>query len=100
MKERTSFRKRVKFSRRIQRSGLSSPMPNEHPVHMASHLVQRHLAGEQETYWDKQTKKITILDDVTLFLSCSSVFLAHRQGVLYRVTDQLQRAYSHHLSAL
>ena len=51
------------------------------PSQVASHMVQKHVAGEQETNWDKTNKEITILDDLSsLFVlsqcvSCSRSIL-------------------------
>ena len=63
------------------------------PLQVASHVVQKHVAGEQETHWDKSNKELTLYMHIIsngnfLCLSCPSVFLAHQQGVilLYHVT--------------
>ena len=58
-------------------------------------MVQRHLAGEKETHWDKTNKELTSSKMIIFIicLSCPSAFLAHQQGILYHVTDQLQRAH-------
>ena len=35
------------------------------PLQLVSHVVQKHLAGEQETHLDKTNKNITISDEVS-----------------------------------
>ena len=64
------------------------------PLQLVSHVVQKHLAGEQETHWDKTNKELTSSQMVIVCLSCPSAFLAHQHDVF--VTDVLQRAYYQH----
>ena len=55
------------------------------PLQLVSHVVQKHLVGEQETHWDKE---ITILEDVSsLFVLSQCVSCTTAKVFLYHVTD-------------
>ena len=60
---------------------------------MASHKVQKHLAGEQETHCDKTNKELTSSKMVIVFACLVSVrFLLTSKVHLNHVTGHLQRA--------
>ena len=52
-------------------------------------MLQRHLAGEEETHWGKTNKEITSSEMVIFFvgLVLSSAFLAHRQQDVFVPCD-------------
>ena len=60
---------------------------------MVSHVVQKQLAGEQETHWDKTNRELTSSKMVIFFVCIVPVrFLLTSKVFLYHVTDHLQRA--------
>ena len=57
------------------------------PLQLVSHVVQKHLAREQETYWDKTNKELTSSKMVILLVCLVSVrFLLTSKVFLYHVT--------------
>ena len=64
------------------------------PLQVVSHMVQKHLAGEQETHWDKTNKERTSSKMVIFFVCLVPVrFLLTSKVFLYHVTGQLQRVH-------
>ena len=57
------------------------------------HVVQNRHTGEQETQWDKTTKRLTsfkmVISVVCLVLVCP---MLSSMAVLYHVNNQLERA--------
>ena len=52
------------------------------PLQLVSHVVQKHLAGEQETHWDKTNKESYHFKLCKLFVSLVPVlFLLSSKGV-------------------
>ena len=61
-------------------------------LQLISRVVQKHLAGEQETHWDKTNKELP--SSKTFFVCLVPVhFFLTSKVFLYHVTDQLQRAH-------
>ena len=57
-------------------------------------MVQKHLAGEQETHWDKTNKELTSSKMVILFFCLVPVrLLLTSKVLLYHVTGHLQSAH-------
>ena len=64
------------------------------PLPVAGHVVQKHLAGEQETNWDKTNKENYHFRSCKLLVCLVPVrFLLTSKVFLYHVTDHLQRTY-------
>ena len=63
------------------------------PLQLVSHVVQKHLAGEHETHWDR-TNKAYIIKKGNFVCLVPVRFLLTSKVFLYHVTDQLQRAHS------
>ena len=64
------------------------------PLQVVSDVVQQHLAGEQETHWDKTNKELTWSKMVIFFVCLVPVrFLLTSKVFLYHVTGHLQRAH-------
>ena len=62
-------------------------------LQLVSHVVQKHLVGEQEMHWDKTNKEVTSSKMVIFFVCLVPVhFLLTSKMFLYHMTDQLQRA--------
>ena len=58
------------------------------PLQQVSHVVQKHLTGEQETQWDKTNKELTSSKIVILFVcTVPGRILLTSKVFLYRVTD-------------
>ena len=56
------------------------------PLQLVSHVVQKHLAGEKETYWDKTKKERTSSKMVIVFVSLVPLrFLLTNKVFLYHV---------------
>ena len=56
-------------------------------VQVVSHVVQKDLAGEQETHWDKTNQELTSSKIIILFVSLAPVrFLFNSKVFLYHVT--------------
>ena len=55
-------------------------------------MVQKHLAGEQETHWDKTNKELTS-SKMVIFIVCLVPvrFLLTNKVFLYHVTGHMQR---------
>ena len=71
-------------------------LSRDHTKLVISHVVQQHLAGEQETHWDKTNKELTSSKMVIFFVCLVPVrFLLTSKVFLYHVTDELQRAYNY-----
>ena len=53
------------------------------PLQLVSHVVQKHLALEQDWHWDKTNKELTSFKMVIFFVCVIPVrfSLAHQQGV-------------------
>ena len=70
------------------------------PLQLVSHVVQKHLAGEQETHWNKTNKELTSSKMVIFFICLVPVhFLLTSKVFLYHVTDELQRAHLNGVSS-
>ena len=64
------------------------------PLQLVNHVVQKHLAGEQETDWDKTNKELTLSKMVIFFVCFVSVrFLLTSKVFWYHVTDEMQRVH-------
>ena len=63
-------------------------------LQLVSHVVQKHLAGEQETHWDKTNKENYYFRRCKLFVCLVPVrFFLTSKVFLYLVTDKLQKAH-------
>ena len=59
------------------------------PLQLVSHVVQKHLTGEQEMHWEKNKQRK--FPFIVCFVPAD--YLLFSKVFLYHITDQLQRAY-------
>ena len=65
------------------------------PLQVVSHVVQKHLAGEQETHWGKTNKELSTSSKMVIFFVCLVPvrFLPTSKVLLYHVTGHLQSVH-------
>ena len=64
------------------------------PLQMISHVVQKHLAGEQETHRDKTNKELTSSEIVIVFVCLVPVLSNHLQRAHLMVKTDLCETYN------